>query len=137
AAALLANLVLIALYGHRITQESNRVAARQSVFQAYAEMFERFTAQPFTSPGLRHLREQLTAGDLAAARQMRRLARLMPLAEIRRWMFFFFIEWATLWSVHLLWLLERWQRDAGGAVRTWLETLGEAEALIALATLHH
>src|SRR5262249_6713836 len=36
---------------------------------------------------------------------------------------------------HMVWLLERWQRDAGGRVRGWLAALGEIEALGALAGL--
>jgi DNA mismatch repair ATPase MutS len=49
---------------------------------------------------------------------------------------FFPVEVVTLWNIHLLWLLERWQRDAGAYVRGWLVALGEMEALIALGTLH-
>ena len=109
------------------------MAERQSVFHAYAEMFRLLTTASFTAPGLRRLQAQLAAGDLSADRQMQRLAGLMPLADIRHWMFFFVIEIPTLWSFHLLWLLERWQAVAGAHVRGWLEALGEAEALIALA----
>jgi DNA mismatch repair ATPase MutS len=68
---------------------------------------------------------------------MRRFARIMVLADIRSWMFFFVIQVLTLWNVHVLWLLERWQRDAGAHVTDWLAALGETEALMALATLAH
>ncbi len=59
----------------------------------------------------------------------------MPLADIRGWMFFFFIQITTLWDIHLLWQLERWQRVAGQHAHEWLTALGELEALCALATL--
>jgi DNA mismatch repair ATPase MutS len=61
----------------------------------------------------------------------------MPLSSIRRWMLFLPVELFTLWNIHLLWLLERWQVAAGKEVRAWLLALGEFEALAALATLHH
>ena len=50
-------------------------------------------------------------------------------------MFFFVVQALTLWSFHVLWLLERWQRQAGQgcSVAGWRRW--GAEALIALATL--
>ncbi|MEA3335791.1 MAG: MutS family DNA mismatch repair protein [Chloroflexota bacterium] len=136
-AVLLVNMLLTFTLGVRAKSDVERVAARQNVFRAYAGMFELISDQPFKSPALRDLQQQLAAGDLSAADQMRRLGRLMPLADIRRWMFFFIVEIFTLWSFHLLWLLERWQRSAGHQVSSWLAVLGEVEALIALATLRH
>jgi DNA mismatch repair ATPase MutS len=61
----------------------------------------------------------------------------MALADLRGWMFFYPIQLATLWNVHVLWLLERWQRTAGIRARVWLDALGDFEALAALATLSH
>jgi DNA mismatch repair ATPase MutS len=113
------------------------VAARQAVFAAYAELFRLVEAQPFQAPALLNLQGDLAAGELRADQQMRRLGRLMALADLRGWMFFFPIQLATIWNVHVLWLLERWQRDAGGSARRWLMTLGAVEALAALATLAH
>jgi len=43
----------------------------------------------------------------------------------------------TLWDIHLLGAFERWQARAGRHAREWLEALGEAEALSALAGLLH
>jgi len=39
------------------------------------------------------------------------------------------------WDVHVLLALERWKRQGGKDARRWLTTLGEAEALGALAGL--
>jgi DNA mismatch repair ATPase MutS len=61
----------------------------------------------------------------------------MALADLRGWMFFYPIQIATLWNVHVLWLLERWQHAAGARARAWLAALGDFEALAALATLAH
>jgi hypothetical protein len=113
------------------------IAARQGVFATYADIFRLIGTQPFATPALRWLQAELAAGELRADQQMRRLGRLMALADLREWMFFYPIQIATLWNVHVLWLLERWQREAGGAARGWLAILGELEALAALATLAH
>ncbi|MGI9148212.1 MAG: MutS-related protein, partial [Chloroflexota bacterium] len=42
-----------------------------------------------------------------------------------------------LWDVHVLAALEGWQARVGVRARAWLETLGEIEALAALAALAH
>jgi DNA mismatch repair ATPase MutS len=68
---------------------------------------------------------------------MRRLTRIVALADFRLFMFYLPIQLVTLWNFHVLALLERWQRSAGDRVRVWLTTLGETEALSALATLSH
>src|SRR6185369_14048026 len=46
-----------------------------------------------------------------------------------------FLQLLLLWDFHMVWRLERWQRDAGPRVRDWLAALGEIEALNALAGL--
>jgi len=132
---LLINLFVLQSVGRKVGDAISRVAAQQGVFASYADLFDLFTAHPVQAAGLRQLQERLTADQRSAARQVRDLARWMPLVDIRRSIYFFPIEVATLWSFHVLWLLERWQRSAGAHVREWLEALGEAEALLALATL--
>lgn len=134
-AVVVANLALSYTTGLRVGADIDRVAARQNVFGAYAGIFDLIARQKFASTELQRLQQVLAQGDRSAAGQLRRLARLMPLVEIRRSMFFFLIQAVTLWTFHALWLLERWQAHSGQAVRGWLEALGEAEALIALATL--
>ena len=43
----------------------------------------------------------------------------------------------TCWDLHVLAALERWQSQHGHQARQWLSTLGDVEALAALATLAH
>ena len=83
------------------------------MFATYAELFKLLGDQPFAAPALRQLQRDLAADGVRADQQMARLGRLMALADLRGWMFFYPIQLATLWNVHVLWLLERWQRAAG------------------------
>lgn len=115
----------------------DQISARQRVFGAYASLFELAAPQQFTSPLLRQVQDQLAAGNGNAAAQMHRLSRRVALADLRASLFFIVLQLATLWTVHVLWLLERWQRTAGPSARRWLQALGDWEALAALATLHH
>jgi energy-coupling factor transporter ATP-binding protein EcfA2 len=113
------------------------VSERQETYRAYAALFAIITRQSFSAPLLQRLHATLSADGLRADEQMRRLVRRMALVDIRSMMFFVIVQWLTLWDIHVLWLLERWQRVAGGHARAWLEALGEVEALAALATLAH
>jgi MutS domain V len=130
-------LALSQTIGRAVDREIDEVAERQQVFATYAELFQMLSSQPFGAPELRRLQGELAAAGLRADRQMRRLSRLMALADLRGWMFFYPIQLATLWNVHVLWLLDGWRRAAGGSARRWLAALGEFEALAALAALVH
>lgn len=136
-AVLAVNLVMSYTVGLRAGADLDRVAARQNVFGAYAGIFDLIGSASYSSAEMLRLQGALGRGDSTAGGQLRSLARLMPLVEIRRSMFFFVVQALTLWSYHVLWLLERWQARAGQDVRGWLETLGEVETLMALGTLRH
>jgi hypothetical protein len=129
------HMALILTVGKRVDETIEQVSARQSAFRIYAALFGLITAQAFTTPALRRIQANLTAGDLHASQQMRRLARIMVFADFRFFLLFFPIKLTTLWNFHVLWFLERWQRVAGDRTRLWLAALGEIEALAALATL--
>lgn len=132
-----AGVVITATVGRAADAILDEVAERQGAFATYAAIFALLADQPFAAPELQRLQASLRAGGIRADEQMRRMARIMALADLRGWMFFYFVQVITLWNVHVLWLLERWQRAAGAEARRWLATLGELEALAALATLAH
>jgi ABC-type multidrug transport system fused ATPase/permease subunit len=129
------NIGLCQTIGRVPSRLIGEVSERQETYRAYANLFQIITGQPFSAPLLQRLQATLSADGLRADEQMRRLVRRMPLVDIRGMMFFIIIQWLTLWDIHVLWLLERWQRVAGSSTRAWLEALGEMEALAALATL--
>jgi hypothetical protein len=130
-------VIATATIGRAVDNRIDAVAERQSVFATYAALFKLLGDQQFAAPALRQLQHDLSADSVRADQQMARLGRLMALADLRGWMFFYPIQLATLWNVHVLWLLERWQRAAGARARAWLAALGDFEALAALATLMH
>jgi MutS domain V len=130
-------VIVTATIGRTVDTAIDAVAERQTVFATYAELFKLLLDQPFDALALRQLQRELSAEGVRADQHMARLGRLMALADLRGWMFFYPIQLATLWNVHVLWLLERWQRAAGARARAWLAALGDFEALAALATLAH
>ena len=131
------NMVLVSTVGRRAAHDIERVATRQSVFRAYARLFALVAEQRWQAPLLGRMQDELQAGNVGAAAQMQRLARIMNMADLRLWLLYVPFNIATLWDFHVGWLLEHWRADGGPHARRWLEVLGELEALIALATLAH
>ena len=113
------------------------IADHQHVFDQYGRLFALVAAQDFSDPALRRMQARLGAGGISAATQMRRLERIMPVVQLRRWPFFILIQVFTMALFHMIWLLDRWRAIAGAHVGDWLAALGEMEALAALATLAH
>ena len=130
-----ANLFMTQYGGKRAESILDQVSERQAVFLPYAEVLRRVAAQPFTAPVLREAQTELAASELEAGEEMRRLGQIMRFADVRLSAISAVLQAVLLWNFHALWLLERWQRRAGGLVRGWLETLSEIEALAALGAL--
>jgi hypothetical protein len=131
------NAGLTLRYGKAAHTVIEGIADNQSIFERYAALFERIAAQDFADAGLRALQARLGAGGVSAAEQMRRLGRLMPWVQLRRWPFYILIQVFSLVLFHTAWVLDDWRQRVGARVSDWLAALGEMEALCALATLAH
>ncbi len=134
---LLANGVLWKLAGSRAHDILTHVNDQQEAFLDYSLLLRLIQEQPFTSPPLTTLQGELTVEGHSAADQVRRLHRLAALSIPSSAMLYAVMQLTTLWDIHVLWLLERWQRSVGRRARRWLTLLGEVEALAALARLTH
>jgi hypothetical protein len=129
------NVVVTALYGKPVEHILDAVAERQRAFDPYADLYHLLMTQLFNSPALRGVRARLTREGPRADAEMRRLGRIMQYADLRLSMFFPIIQALLLWTFHVTWFLEGWQRTSGPMARDWLLALGEADALAGLAAL--
>ena len=135
---LASNLILSFVYGGRIHRVFSRVSAREGDFRRYAGLIRTATSQRFKAPLLDALRTCLTAQEGIASRQMERLDELTSLSDVRLSpMLHLPLQLLTLWDLHVLHGMERWQAGPGQHARRWLEALGDMEALAALAGLRH
>ena len=134
---LLASLVAYGTIGARARRTFDDAFGREPLFTYYPDMLRAVAAATFASPLLQAVAARLVQHDEPADHQLKRLQRLMHRADLRMSSMHLPVFLLTLWDVHVLISLERWQRDAGRAVRDWLSALGEVEALGALATLAH
>src|SRR5690606_25667076 len=70
---------------------------------------------------------------LPPSRQIARLALYCELLDSRLNQMFTPIAYLLLWSTQLAYAIEAWRSRCGPAMEEWLETIGEIEALCALA----
>jgi energy-coupling factor transporter ATP-binding protein EcfA2 len=134
---LLANLIVANTAGRQAYSTIAGVTADHRAIAAYAGQLELLATADFTDPEMRALQERLGTGEQGAPAMLRRLGRLAGMAIPASSMLYVPIQMLTLWDVHVVAALERWKRSGGQEARRWLVTLGDAEALAALAALRH
>jgi hypothetical protein len=133
----LATLALHFTVGAAVRRRFDDAFGREGMFTAWPELLRGAAAMQFSAPALQSISGRLARAGEPADRQLARLGRLMHLADLRLSMMHIPVNVLTLWDVHVLAALERWQAASGGEVRGWIEAVGELEALCALATLAH
>ncbi len=138
ALALAVNIILSYLMSGPLARTFDRLQAREREFELYGDALELIPEPPFAAPLLQRIAADLTPRGRTAHRWMEILQGRMGLADARHsGILHFILQTLVLWDFHTLWLLERWQQEAGPHVRRWLAALGEMEALGALAGLRH
>jgi hypothetical protein len=132
------NITLSYLMSGRLAQSFDRLEAREREFQLYGDALELIPQRTFAAPSLQRIVAELTPQGRTAHRWMQSLQSRIGLVDARHsGILHFVLQTLLLWDFHTLWLLERWQQQAGPHVRRWLAALGEIEALGALAGLRH
>jgi predicted ATPase len=137
ALAILFNLLISQTLARPAQPTIAAVARHHRALLGYSDQLDLLLREPLSAPLAHRLQAELGGGDATAPSLLRRLSRLAALAIPPSSMLYLPIQAVTVWDVHVLAALERWQTSAGGHARRWLGVLGEAEALSALATLSH
>jgi hypothetical protein len=132
-----ASLVVYFTTGARVRKTFDEAFGREPLFEHYPQMLAALARAEFTAPLLRGVRDRIVTAGTPADRRLATLQRLMHRADLRLSSMHLPVFLVTLWDLHVLRDLERWQRDSGRHVRDWLAALGEAEALASMATLAH
>ena len=134
---LAAGVLLSSLVTRRVHALFDRASAGDAGLRHYADLVGLIQDTAFESPALMEAHADLTA-DCDARRELDRLGWLTELADMRHGgLFYVLVHWPTLWDIHVLWGLERWQRGAGRHVRQWVRRVAELDAMSALAAPAH
>ena len=118
---------------HRVFAEADD---GESGVRRYGPLFGHLRDAPLGSRLAAAIRGRIGTGRGAAPEEIAALRRLLDMADVRRSPLLHIpAALALLWDVHVLAGLERWRARSGSRVRGWLNAVGEAEALAALAAL--
>lgn len=118
---------------NRMLSISERYAGELRV---YFKMLRHFEEQKFKSELLVKIQKGLKNQEGAAAyKQVARLSALVDSISNRRNMVYFILNIITLWDFHNIIVLERWKRQSGNLLESWLKGLGKVEALASLAVI--
>jgi hypothetical protein len=100
---------------------------------ALAPTLKLLEREPFAAPRLKQLLQRIEGRGVPASTAVARLVRLVEMHDWQHNVVFAPIGLVLLWGTHLAWAIEAWRRDHGDAVASWLESVGEFEALSSLA----
>jgi len=98
-----------------------------------ALLLERIEREQFKSPKLVHLRSSLNTDGVPPSEQIGRFNRLVNTLNWYRNEFFAPFSLLLLWRTQFAFAVEKWRSRCGPAIGPWLKTVGEVEALCALA----
>ena len=119
----------------------NRVhAAVAGVESAYEDikllsvLLLRIETEPFDSPRLLALKEKLSSHSLPASATLSKLATIVGFVEARRNPLLAPLMLPLMYVIQSALVAERWRERHGQVVESWLNVLGEIEALVSLAS---
>jgi MutS domain V len=95
-------------------------------------VMERLEREKFDSTRLREVMARLSSEREPSSRVMKRFGRIVELVRSRNSLLLRTLDWPLLYSVNMAYVAEAWRHNYGTAVRTWLDAIGEFEALVSL-----
>jgi hypothetical protein len=131
-----AHIALLWKTARPVRRAFDLAAARQGAAESFELMLRVVERARFSSPLLTALQARLAIDGTPPSTHMRRLKAWTSSAELRQqFLFYIVVAPLTLWDLHVLRGLERWNERVGRRTADWFAALGELEALSSLATL--
>ncbi len=127
------NLVISLALRRRVSESAQAVEEAAEDLSILAEVLQVLEQETFASARLRSLRASLDTGDIAPSAAVKRLKWIVDWLAGRRNLLVQMFSPFIFYSAELTMTAERWQQRFGSAIRGWLSTVGEFEALSALA----
>ena len=98
------------------------------------DLLSRLERERFVCPRLNAVQQRINSGTIAGSIAIRRLEGLVEAHDWEHNIVFAMIAAPLMWSTHIGWMIEDWRDRHGQNIKTWLEAVGELEALSSLAT---
>jgi len=98
------------------------------------ELLARLEREQFSCARLTSIQARINSHAKSGSIVIHRLERLVEAHDWEHNIVFMVLAAPLLWSTHIAWMVEDWRRDHGNHIGTWLNAVGEMEALSSLAT---
>jgi hypothetical protein len=133
--ALFVNALVGGLVRQRVAHVLHAAADPARELKVLADVLARLERESFSAERLKALRGALddSGGHVAAVRAMQRLRWIVELHDWEHNILFAPIAASVLWGTQCACAIELWRARHGRAVATWLEIVGEFEAIASLA----
>ncbi|HVT95887.1 MAG TPA: hypothetical protein VHE33_00165 [Acidobacteriaceae bacterium] len=117
----------------QVNESAGAVEKAAPDLKVLAEVLQIIEREPFSAERLEGLRARLDTHHIAASQAVAKLERIYDWLEDRRNGFLVLFNAFVFYTAQLTMAAERWRARFGGAIRGWLEVVGDFEALAALA----
>lgn len=118
---------------HRLEKLFARLGETHKNLESLALLLRRIEAESFTSPLLRQLQSRLITHGTRPSECIARLDTLSDLEDSRHNWFVRLFDVPLLYSLQVAFALENWRRKFGSGIQTWLDVVGQIEALESIA----
>lgn len=98
-----------------------------------ASLLARLDCEQFEAPRLQAVKHKLSSHHLLASQAIARLDTIVQCIYSLDNPVMLLLNLPLLYSVQIAYAAEAWRRNHGGAVRSWLNAVGELEALLSIA----
>lgn len=105
---------------------------------AYTNLLVRIEKEDFRNDYLNELKKKLFTSTVSSSASLKKLEGIVNAVDLKfSTVLYFLLNIIFLWDYHCAFALEEWKEQYGRNIRSWLETVGEMEALSSLAVVGH
>ncbi|MEN7548381.1 hypothetical protein AAG747_10710 [Rapidithrix thailandica] len=117
-----------------VSQTLEETSQSIQVLKVFEKTIRKIENQSFQAPWLQEQQAKLSSKKYLVSAEIKRLATLLERLEYRQnpW-FFVFVNWVTLFEVHMMIGLEKWKARHQSHIQDWIEVVGNIEAALSLA----
>lgn len=132
---LIVNLLLAFINLQKSTAILSPVGDFYKNIKVYENIFREIDNMDFKSPYLKELKQKLNqeGGSIKALKELRKIGEYIGLRQ--NFVGNIILNGAFLWDFHCIDMFDKWKMSYGKYIRTYLEVVGEIEALISLASI--
>jgi len=127
--AILLHMAFGVRYRTKVREIKATIESHAREFEVLNSTLPRLEREEASSAKLRELKSKFGA----ASKEMKTLVGYISLLEQQRNEMVMFVGFFVLWSTQIAFAIEQWRKRNGKSVNEWLNTVGELEALCALA----